>query len=135
MSCSLKKYNLFQVNFARYVRKRNIGNAKRFFVGKIYREFVIPELQPKELWECSFDIISSSPNLNMNFDAEVIMITQEILSEFPGFSDKELQLKLNHINFITAIMNYCHIPKELHHDILLVFKECKVWKLSIYSFN
>ena len=74
-------------------------------------------LQPKERFECAFDIIG--PTRNLISDAEIIKVTEEIMQEFKSFreSDSGYFFRINHANLLKGILNHFSISDhQLVHD-------------------
>ncbi|KAG1682245.1 eIF-2-alpha kinase GCN2 [Nymphon striatum] len=111
-----------RLNFARAIARRDFKNIKRYAIDRVYRKRKVFGQHPKELIECSFDIVTNSCT-SLIPDAEVLMVTEEILNEFPLLQSRNYVLKLNHANIIQAILNDCGISEERHNDIYSVLKE------------
>lgn len=49
-----------RVPFVRYVVSNSLANIKRYAIEKVFRERKVYGFHPRELYECAFDVISSS---------------------------------------------------------------------------
>lgn len=49
-----------RIPFARYAVSNSLTNVKRYAIEKVFRERKVHGFHPRELYECAFDIISSS---------------------------------------------------------------------------
>lgn len=123
-----------RVPLARYLARSKITNLKRFNISSVYREKKIFGLQPKECFECAFDIISPAPNL-IN-DAEIIAVTEEIMAQFKSFKDSVYFFRINHVKLLKGILNHFGInDHELVHDTIratgIVSKKARMEALSV----
>ena len=96
--------------FARHVALNNITQLKRFTIHRVYRQNIVGG-QPRQLFECDFDIVDTSV-YNLVPDAEVIKIAIETLREFPQVFRQGIQVRLSHAAIIEAIFDTCRVPKE-----------------------
>ena len=106
-----------RVPFARYVARSKITNLKRFNIAPVFREEKIYGLQPREHFECAFDIIG--PSKNLISDAEVIVVTDEIMREFKSTRDSQYFFRINHVKLLRGILNHFGInDHQLVHDVM-----------------
>lgn len=92
-----------RVSLARYVSRNNIRNVKRYSTCHVYRDTKINRTHPKEIKECSFDIISDSTN-SMIPDAEVLYAVQEIIKHFSFLKHRNFYVRINHTSLLRAIL-------------------------------
>ena len=72
---------------------------------------------PREHFECAFDIIG--PSKNLISDAEVIVVTDEIMREFKSTRDSQYFFRINHIKLLRGIFNHFGInDHQLVHDVM-----------------
>lgn len=58
--CQTTVFFLNRVPFARYVAWNGISLLRRYSIERVYREKKVFGFQPRELYECAFDIVSPS---------------------------------------------------------------------------
>jgi len=103
------RYDL-TVPFARFLALNNVGNIKRFHIGKVYRRDQ-PQLAKgryREFYQCDFDIAGSSYG-RMIPDAECLCVAIEILDALPI---GDFQIKVNHRCLLDAILELAGVPPE-----------------------
>ena len=61
---------------------------KRYWFGKVLREKKVFGLHPKELSECAFDIVTSEPGSCSLADAELLVVSEEMMREGPQFHQR-----------------------------------------------
>ena len=72
---------------------------------------------PREHFECAFDIIG--PSKNLISDAEVIVVTDEIMREFKSTRDSQYFFRINHVKLLRGILNHFGInDHQLVHDVM-----------------
>jgi histidyl-tRNA synthetase len=97
----------------------------------VFREKRIFGLQPKELIEVAFDIIT--PAKNLVADAEVLVVTDEILQELNSFKDSGYFFRINHVGLLRGILNHFGIAEDDHglvHDAIRAGTESKKARMA-----
>ncbi|KAJ8980157.1 hypothetical protein NQ317_014652, partial [Molorchus minor] len=120
-----------RVPFARYVAWNNISLLRRYSIERVYREKKVFGFQPRELYECAFDIVSPSKGSLMS-DAEILYIVYEIINEIPGVKNKHFLIKLNHTSLLKAILLHCGI-KDRHQEVYNMISDVKEGKIPKYQ--
>ena len=106
-----------RVPFARYIARSKITNLKRFNIAPVFREKKMYGLQPRERFECAFDIVG--PSKSLISDAEVILVTDEIMREFKSSRESQYFFRINHVNLLRGILNHFGIhDHQLVHDVI-----------------
>uniref|UniRef100_H2ZTP2 Eukaryotic translation initiation factor 2 alpha kinase 4 n=1 Tax=Latimeria chalumnae TaxID=7897 RepID=H2ZTP2_LATCH len=100
-----------RVPFARFVAKNKVTDLKRFCVERVFRPRRLDRSHPKELWECAFDIVTSS-TASLLPDAETIYTITEIIQEFQVLQERNYSIYLNHTSLLKAVMLHCGIPED-----------------------
>lgn len=114
-----------RIPFVRYVARHNCSSVKRFCIDKVFREKKVYGQHPRELTECAFDIIT--PNLGSLFpDAEVVLLVQEIISEFPVLQQRNYYIKMNHMLILHAILQHCGVAGDKVTDVLHILSGVKL---------
>lgn len=107
------RYDL-TVPFARFLALNNVGNIKRFHIGKVYRRDQ-PQLSKgryREFYQCDFDIAGTYGR--MVPDSECLCVATEILSSLPI---GDFGIKLNHRRLLDAILDLCGVPSDKFRTI------------------
>ncbi|KAI8785192.1 eukaryotic translation initiation factor 2-alpha kinase 4 [Biomphalaria glabrata] len=120
-----------RVSFARFVGRKNICSLKRFSIEKVFREKKCHDVHPAELTECAFDVVYTSDSLIA--DSEVLIIVQEILNQYPSLQARKMCVKINHMFLLKALLLFCGISENMHHQILNILAETKVGALRSVS--
>ena len=102
-----------RIPLARYVAKSKITNLRRYNVAPVLREKRIFGLQPTELIECAFDIITSGPKSAVA-DAEVILVVDEIMRLIGSFKDTGYFFQINHVKLLRGLLNHFCIDESNH---------------------
>ena len=112
-----------RVPFARYVARTNLHSTRRYCIAPVFRESKVYDVQPKELIECAFDIITPSKEYLIP-DAEIMVVAQEILRELNATEDANSRylFRLNHMALFQGIL--LHSGVEICHHI----KVCSLLK-------
>jgi translation initiation factor 2-alpha kinase 4 len=97
--------------FSRYVARHNVTDLKRYVIDRVYHARRIPHVHPRELVECAFDIVTSSPG-NLIPDAEIIYVVQDVINAFPVLGAKNYVVKLNHPQLVKAVLLHHGVPEE-----------------------
>ncbi|XP_056630081.1 eIF-2-alpha kinase GCN2 [Diorhabda sublineata] len=123
-----------RVPLARYIAWNGITNLRRYSIERVYREKKVYGFQPRELYECAFDIVSPMPGLLMS-DAEILYIVYEILNELPGIKNKNVVIRLNHNLLLQAILLHCGIKDGYQeiYNMVWEFKEGKISKNDLWA--
>lgn len=107
------RYDL-TVPFARFLALNNVGNIKRFHIGKVYRRDQ-PQLSKgryREFYQCDFDIAGTYGR--MVPDSECLCVATEILASLPI---GDFGIKLNHRRLLDAILDLCGVPSDKFRTI------------------
>ncbi|CAH1982227.1 unnamed protein product [Acanthoscelides obtectus] len=120
-----------RVPFARYVAWNAISLLRRYSIERVYREKKVFGFQPRELYECAFDIVSPTSGTLMS-DAELLYIGFEIINELPVVKNKHFVIRLNHTALITAILLHFGI-KDKHQEVFKMISDVKEGKVSKYN--
>ena len=103
----------------RYLIRSKMTNLKRYNIATVFREKKMFGLQPKERFECAFDIIE--PGKNLANDAEVILVTDQIMHSFASIRESGCFFRISHVNLLRGILNHFGIVEEDHrlvHDTI-----------------
>ena len=123
-----------RIPFARYVARRKISSMKRFDIGVVYRDKRILGTHPKELYECTFDIVSSS-NENQVPDAEVLLVVAEIIKEFPSLDSRNYYIRINHTVIVKSALVSCGVPEDKHEELFAILQDAKTDRLRRAQIN
>jgi len=107
------RYDL-TVPLARFLALNNVGNIKRFHIGKVYRRDQ-PQLAKgryREFYQCDFDVAGVYGR--MVPDAECIAVACEILAALPI---GEFQLKVNHRKILDSVLEISGVPPDKFRTI------------------
>ncbi|XP_033124847.1 eIF-2-alpha kinase GCN2-like [Anneissia japonica] len=118
-----------RVSFARYVARNNITRLKRLEIKRIFSEKKLYGSHPRELTECSFDIVSSTQGTLIP-DAEVLHVVTEIINEYPSLQARNYFIHMNHTLLLTAVLNHCGIPENKHSAVYSILSDAKVERLT-----
>ena len=113
-----------RVSLARYVSRNNIRNIKRYSINKVFRDTKISRTHPKEIKECSFDIISDSSN-SMVPDAEVLFAVEEVIKYFPCLRQINFYARVNHTSLLKAILLQANVNEEQLSKLLTLLQSSK----------
>uniref|UniRef100_A0A0A9YXK3 non-specific serine/threonine protein kinase n=2 Tax=Lygus hesperus TaxID=30085 RepID=A0A0A9YXK3_LYGHE len=95
-----------QIPFARYVvQNPSVVTFKRYTLEKVYREMPVG-IHPREVYECAFDIVSSSFGDQMP-DIELFAVIKDILKAFPHLTRRNCVIYINHSVLITTLLETC----------------------------
>lgn len=112
-------------SFARFVARTPIHNLKRFCFDRIYRQNITGG-QPKDFFECDFDIVHSERSTGLFHEAEVLKVTQEVLDSFTSLSISDYGLKLNNLIIAEKILDISGISKDLYSPVFQIFGQIGV---------
>ena len=113
-----------RIPFARYIARNSIMNMKRFDIGCVYRASKILGAHPKELYECVFDIVTSSPE-DLVPDAEVLLSVAEIIKEFPSLDSRSYYIRVNHAALMKCYLSSVGISDDRQSELLAILKEIR----------
>lgn len=91
----------------------------------MYRERKVFGFQPRELYECAFDIVTPTPG-NLTADAELLSIVFELIQQFPALKSKNVAIRLNHTALIRATLLFGGVEQEKHNDIYSILSDARV---------
>ncbi|KAF6217270.1 hypothetical protein GE061_001624 [Apolygus lucorum] len=95
-----------QMPFARYVvQNPSVVTFKRYTMEKVYREMPAG-IHPREVYECAFDIVSSSFGDQMP-DIELFAVIKDILKAFPHLTGRNCVIYINHSVLISTLLELC----------------------------
>ena len=114
-----------RVPFARYISRAGVQHLKRYCIDRIYREKKTFIQHPKELTECAFDIVTPSQG-SLIPDAELLVLTQDVINEFPSLQAKNYYVKINHISILHSFLIYCDIPEAQRNSVLEILMKSKI---------
>nr|XP_006824933.1 PREDICTED: eukaryotic translation initiation factor 2-alpha kinase 4-like [Saccoglossus kowalevskii] len=118
-----------RVPFARFIARNNVSYLKRYSIERVYRSRKLFGAHPKEMTECAFDIVNTSPD-GLVPDAEILLIVYDIINDIPVLQGRNYILKLNHTSLLKAILNYCGIPEDKHLQVYDIMNDVKNEKLT-----
>ncbi|KAJ3178871.1 hypothetical protein HDU85_005067 [Gaertneriomyces sp. JEL0708] len=100
------------VGWARLVAREGVsGVVKRYEVGNVWR--INPAGgHPRCVQECDFDVVVEGGWKGVGVEAEVIRVAYELTTALPTgkFSATPLEIRLNHSNILTSILDHARIP-------------------------
>eukprot|EP00093_Oithona_nana_P000710 00710.XXX_160_2861_1 [CDS] Oithona nana genome sequencing. len=108
-----------RVPLARYLIRSKTTHLKRYNIAMVFREKKMFGLQPKERFECAFDIVE--PTKNLVNDAEVLLVSDQIMHSFASIRESGCFFRINHVNLLKGILNHFGIAPEDHrlvHDTI-----------------
>ncbi|KAK3093827.1 hypothetical protein FSP39_020697, partial [Pinctada imbricata] len=114
-----------RIPFARYVARNNVVNMKRYSISKVYRAKKVYGQHPRELTECAFDIVSSTPG-SLIPDAELLIMMEEIIAEFPVLQQRTYYIRVNHVSVLHAVFLHAGVPQEKFHEVQHVLSGSKI---------
>ena len=110
--------------FARYIARNNLIHMKRFDIGCVFRKERILGAHPKELYECVFDIVTSTPE-NLVPDAEVLLSVAEIIREFPSLGTRNYYIRVNHTGVMNSFLTSVGVPDDRKDELLVILQEVR----------
>lgn len=107
------RYDL-TVPFARFLALNNVGNIKRFHIGKVYRrdQPALARGRYREFYQCDFDIAGTYGR--MVPDSECVGVACDILDALPI---GDFGIKLNHRRLLDAILDISGVPSDKFRTI------------------
>ncbi|CAG9859480.1 unnamed protein product [Phyllotreta striolata] len=123
-----------RIPLARYVVWNGVTSLRRYTIERVYREKKVYGFQPRELFECAFDIVSPTPGFM--YDAEILYIVYEILNELPVLKNKHITIRLNHNQLLQSILLHYGIKENYQeiYNLLYDVKEGKVQKSQMQNY-
>eukprot|EP00063_Salmo_salar_P091107 XP_014065942.1 PREDICTED: eukaryotic translation initiation factor 2-alpha kinase 4-like isoform X3 [Salmo salar] len=100
-----------RIAFARFVATSNITHFKRWSIERVFRPRKLDRAHPRELLECSFDVIVPVTN-SLLPDAETIFTIAEIIQEFSVLQERNYHIYLNHTSLLKAVLLHSGIPED-----------------------
>ena len=113
-----------RIPFARYIARNGVVNMKWFDIGCVYRDTKILGAHPKELYECVFDIVTSSPE-DLVPDAEVLFAVFEIINKFPSLGSRNYYIRMTHAGLLNCYLTSVGISDERQAELLAILKEIR----------
>jgi hypothetical protein len=105
--------------FARHASHIGLERMKRYQFGCRYSDVTVTGGQPKATGEANFDIIS--PFRSMASEAELLGITDKIITEFRGLATYNFQLHVSHQLLLEVLLD-C-IPSHARNDVKAILAE------------
>ena len=81
-------------------------------------------MQPKELLECTFDVVT--PTDSLIADAEVMVVVDELLRTIRSFkadADNTYYIRVNHTSLLRGILLTFGVAENLHAEIYNINRE------------
>ena len=119
--------------FLRHVALNGIVFLRRYSIGRIYREKKVYNFHPKQNFEFAFDIVTPTRG-HFLVDAELLVVVNEIIKEFPMLKERNITFRINHTSLLRAIFLHYSVPKDKYKSLLELvteFLEGKLSKLNI----
>lgn len=120
-----------RIPFARYVARKGIVQMKRFDLGCVYRVNRILRAHPKELYDCVFDIVTSTSE-GLVPDAEVLLVVAEIIKEFPSlskefpsFNERGYKIRINHTGLMKSFLTSVGVSEERQWELISILQEIR----------
>ncbi|KAG5896432.1 hypothetical protein JTB14_022511 [Gonioctena quinquepunctata] len=120
-----------RVPFARYIAWNGITLLRRYSIERVFREKKVFGFQPRELYECAFDIVGPTQDTLMT-DAEILYIVCEILEKLPGIKNMNFTIRVNHTQLLSAILLHCGI-KDGHQEVYNMISDVKEGKVPKFQ--
>ncbi|XP_060076346.1 eIF-2-alpha kinase GCN2-like [Ylistrum balloti] len=114
-----------RVPFARYIARGGVQHLKRFCIDRVYREKMHSIQHPREITECVFDIVTHNQG-NLIPDAELLVLVQDIINEFPALQARNYYVRINHVLILHAILSHYGVPDDLKDETLRVLTGVKI---------
>ncbi|XP_069574792.1 eIF-2-alpha kinase GCN2 isoform X2 [Brachyistius frenatus] len=115
--------------FARFVARNNVTHLKRYSLERVFRARKLDRAHPRELLECSFDIITTGTN-SLLPDAEAIYTISEIIQEFPAVQERNYNIYLNHTSLLKAILLHSGVPEDRLRQVSNILSDAMSEKLT-----
>ncbi|OWF52320.1 Eukaryotic translation initiation factor 2-alpha kinase 4 [Mizuhopecten yessoensis] len=114
-----------RVPFARYIARGGVHHLKRFCIDRVYREKMHHCQHPREITECAFDIVTHNQG-NLIPDAELLVLVQDVINEFPILQTRNYYVRMNHVSILHAILSYNGVPDDLKDETLRILTGVKI---------
>ncbi|XP_069116071.1 eIF-2-alpha kinase GCN2-like [Argopecten irradians] len=114
-----------RVPFARYIARGGVQRLKRFCIDRVYREKMHNIQHPREITECVFDIVTHNQG-NLIPDAELLVMVQDVVNEFPVLQARNYYVRMNHVSILHAILSHSGVPDDLKDKTLRVLTGVKI---------
>ncbi|XP_074628735.1 eIF-2-alpha kinase GCN2-like [Acropora palmata] len=111
-----------RIPFARYVARKGVLQMKRFDVGCVYRVNRFLGAHPREIYECVFDIITSTTE-DLVPDAEVLLVVAEIIREFPCLDNRDYYIRINHTGLMKSFLSSHCVSDERQSELISILQE------------
>lgn len=111
-----------RIPFARYVARKGVLQMKRFDVGCVYRVNRFLGAHPREIYECVFDIITSTTE-DLVPDAEVLLVVAEIIKEFPCLDNRDYYIRINHTGLMKSFLSSHCVSDERQSELISILQE------------
>ena len=111
-----------RIPFARYVARKGVLQMKRFDVGCVYRVNRFLGAHPKEIYECVFDIVTSTTE-DLVPDAEVLLVVAEIIKEFPCLDNRDYYIRINHTGLMKSFLSSLGVSDERQSELISILQE------------
>ncbi|KAK7506996.1 hypothetical protein BaRGS_00001847, partial [Batillaria attramentaria] len=121
-----------RVPFARFVAHNHVQNIKRYSVERVYRQSKVFGLHPREMMECAFDIVTATYSCSIP-DAELLVLVQEVINEFPGLQSRQFKVCVNHSLLVQAVLLHCGVPQDQVSTVMTALSDQQVWPSSKVS--
>ncbi|GAU88418.1 hypothetical protein RvY_01123 [Ramazzottius varieornatus] len=97
--------------FARYVARNQLHSMKKFCVDRVFRGRRGGSAHPKELFECSFDVVTDESE-SLFSDAECVTVVYEAIQRLSLNQDHTFHLAFNHTDLLRALFLHTGITEE-----------------------
>ncbi|XP_042236927.1 eIF-2-alpha kinase GCN2-like [Homarus americanus] len=119
--------------FARFVARSEIKYMRRYCIDRVQRASKVSGIQPKESYECAFDIVSSKRELPES-SARVMLVAQDIIQQIIQRGSENVYIRVGHMDLVSAILSYCGIEEELHPKVITLLKELNTKRMNVETF-
>lgn len=114
-----------RVSLARFISRNNVRNIKRYSISDVYRDTKISRNHPKEIKECSFDIVTDSPSNSLIADAEALYTVDEIVKQFACLRNRNFYVLVNHTSLLKAILLHANIDEAQWNKVYSILQSSK----------
>ncbi|PNS15372.1 hypothetical protein CAC42_631 [Sphaceloma murrayae] len=97
--------------YARQLGGESPSVCRTYTFGQVVRE---PPAggPPRSHGEVDFDIVTSSEEGTVVYDAEIIKVVDEIIDEVPALEKSQMVYHLNHADILNAILDHCRVESS-----------------------
>lgn len=92
-------------------QQKTVTNYRRYSIGRVYREKLQYMDYPVQLFEATFDIVTSNED-GVCIDAELLTIAFDIVNELPELRKANVNFKMSHTNFLKAMMEHFNLEDD-----------------------